>query len=148
MPLGGCEEVSGRHKGYGYGMICELFSSILSLGVTSNQCCTFSDKTGICHGFMAIDPAIFGDPEKIKQHFSDYLEAVRESPKADGKDRIYTHGEKEILAEKDRRENGIPVNDNTMVELANLCEYLKLDFASYFKGYELPKDSKFFSGNY
>jgi len=97
---------------------------------------------------MAIDPAIFGDPEKIKQHFSDYLEAVRESPKADGKDRIYTHGEKEILAEKDRRENGIPVNDNTMVELANLCEYLKLDFASYFKGYELPKDSKFFSGNY
>ena len=35
-----------------------------------------------------------------------------------------------------------------MVELANLCEYLKLDFASYFKGYELPKDSKFFSGNY
>ena len=54
----------------------------------------------------------------------------------------------EILAEKDRRENGIPVNDNTMVELANLCEYLKLDFASYFKGYELPKDSKFFSGNY
>ncbi len=26
-----------------------------------------------------------------------------------------------------------------MVELANLCEYLKLDFASYFKGYELPK---------
>ena len=148
MPLGGCEEVSGSHKGYGYGMICELFSSILSLGVTSDQCCTFSDKTGICHGFMAIDPAIFGDPEKIKQHFSDYLEAVRESPKADGKDRIYTHGEKEILAEKDRRKNGIPVNDNTMVELANLCEYLKLDFASYFKGYELPKDSKFFSGNY
>ena len=148
MPLGGCEEVSGSHKGYGYGMICELFSSILSLGVTSDQCCTFSDKTGICHGFMAIDPAIFGDPEKIKQHFSDYLEAVSESPKADGKDRIYTHGEKEILAEKDRRENGIPVNDNTMVELANLCEYLKLDFASYFKGYELPKDSKFFSGNY
>ena len=148
MPLGGCEEVSGSHKGYGYGMICELFSSILSLGVTSDQCCTFSDKTGICHGFMAIDPAIFGDPEKIKQHFSDYLAPVRESPKADGKDRIYTHGEKEILAEKDRRENGIPVNDNTMVELANLCEYLKLDFASYFKGYELPKDSKFFSGNY
>ena len=148
MPLGGCEEVSGSHKGYGYGMICELFSSILSLGVTSDQCCTFSDKTGICHGFMAIDPAIFGDPEQIKQHFSDYLEAVRESPTADGKDRIYTHGEKEILAEKDRRENGIPVNDNTMVELANLCEYLKLDFASYFKGYELPKDSKFFSGNY
>ena len=61
------------------------------------------------------------------------------------KDRIYTHGEKEVAAEKDRRENGIPVNDNTMVELADLCSYLKLDFGSYFEGYELPKDSKFFT---
>ena len=37
MPLGGNEEISGSHKGYGYGMICELFSSILSLGMTSNH---------------------------------------------------------------------------------------------------------------
>ena len=148
MPLGGNEEVTGSHKGYGYGMVCELFSSILSMGVTSDHCCTFPDKTGICHGFMAIDPAAFGDPEAIKKHFSEYLEALRESPKADGKDRIYTHGEKEVFAEKERREKGIPVNDNTMVELANLCGYLKLDFHKYFEGYELPKDSKFFTGNY
>ena len=148
MPLGGCEEVNGSHKGYGYGMLCEIFSSILSLGVTSDQCCTFDDKTGICHGFMAMNPAIFGDAEKIKAHFSAYLKALRESPKADGKEQIYTHGEKEILAEKNRRENGIPVNDNTMVELASLCDYLKLDFADYFQGYELPQNSQFFSGNY
>ena len=148
MPLGGNEEVSGSHKGYGYGMLCELFSSILSMGVTSDKCCTFPDKTGICHGFMAINPAAFGDPDAIRKHFSEYLEALRESPKADGQDRIYTHGEKEVAAEKDRKENGIPVNDNTMVELADLCSYLKLDFGSYFEGYELPKDSKFFNGNY
>ena len=148
MPLGGNEEVSGSHKGYGYGMLCELFSSILSMGVTSDKCCTFPDKTGICHGFMAINPAAFGDPDAIRKHFSEYLEALRESPKADGQERIYTHGEKEVAAEKDRKENGIPVNDNTLVELADLCSYLKLDFGSYFEGYELPKDSKFFNGNY
>ncbi|MDY2897188.1 MAG: Ldh family oxidoreductase, partial [Candidatus Limivivens sp.] len=84
----------------------------------------------------------------IRRHFSEYLEALRESPKAEGKDRIYTHGEKEVFAEKERREHGLPVNDNTMVELANLCGYLKLDFDKYFDGYELPKDSKFFTGNY
>ena len=105
MPLGGNEEVTGSHKGYGYGMLCELFSSILSMGVTSDHCCTFPDKTGICHGFMAIDPAAFGDPQAIRRHFSEYLEA-------------------------------------------NLCGYLKLDFDKYFDGYELPKDSKFFTGNY
>ena len=37
MPLGGNEEVTGSHKGYGYGMLCELFSSILSMGVTSDH---------------------------------------------------------------------------------------------------------------
>ena len=55
---------------------------------------------------------------------------------------------KKSLAEKDRREHGLPVNDNTMVELANLCGYLGLDFNKYFDGYELPKESKFFTGNY
>ena len=148
VPLGGDTEQLGGHKGYGYGMICELFSSILSMGVTSDKCCTFKDKTGICHGFAAIDPAIFGNADDIRAHFSEYLETLRQSPKAEGAEQIYTHGEKEVFAEKERRENGIPVNDNTMVELANLCNYLKVDFGSYFKGYELPKDSKFFSGNY
>ena len=132
MPLGGSTEQLGSHKGYGYGMIAELFSSILSLGVTSNECCTFPDKTGICHGFAAINPAIFGDAEAIKKHFSEYLQALRNAPLAEGAERIYTHGEKEVFAEKDRRENGIPVNDGTMVELFDLCNYLKLDFASYF----------------
>lgn len=148
MPLGGADEVSGSHKGYGYGMICELFSSIFSLGVTSNECCTFKDKTGICHGFLAMDPGIFGDAEKIKDHLSEYLQALRESPKAEGAARIYTHGEKEIFAEKERREKGIPVNDNTMVELAELCKYLKLDFGAYFKDYKLPEENRFFTGNY
>lgn len=118
------------------------------MGVTSDHCCTFPDKTGICHGFIAINPAVFGNPDEIRKHFSDYLEALRESPKAEGQERIYTHGEKEVLAEKERMEHGIPVNDNTMVELGNLCSYLKLDFQKYFPGYKLPSDSKFFTGNY
>lgn len=148
VPLGGSGELSGSHKGYGYGMLCELMSSIFSLGVTSDACCTFSDKTGICHGFVAMDPAIFGDAKKIEEHLSNYLQALRESPKAEGAERIYTHGEKEVFAEKERRENGIPVNDNTMIELAELCEYLKLDFHAYFEGYQIGKDNEFFKGNY
>lgn len=148
MPLGGNEEVSGSHKGYGYGMLCEIFSSILSLGVTSAHCCTFPDKTGICHGFIAIDPKIFGDAEAIKKHFSEYMEELRQSPKAEGQERIYTHGEKEVSATKRALEEGIPVNDNTMLELADLCDYLKMDFESYFEGYEIEDTGKMFRGNY
>ncbi len=148
MPLGGASEVSGGHKGYGYGMIAEIFSSILSMGITSDQCCTFPDKTGICHGFVAINPAAFGDAEAIKKHFSEYLESLRNAPRAEGAEQIYTHGQKEVLAQEDRRKNGIPVNDGTMVELLDLCNYLKLDFEKYFPGYEPPAEFAGFSGNY
>ena len=148
MPLGGSTELLGSHKGYGYGMIAELFSSILSQGVTSDYCCTFPDKTGICHGFAALDPTMFGNPEDIKAHFNAYLERLRESDKAAGAERIYTHGEKEVLAEADRRKNGIQVNDGTMMELLDLCSYLKLDPDAYFPGYKPADDYAGFSSSY
>ncbi len=147
MPLGGSTEQLGSHKGYGYGMICEIFSSILSMGETSNYCMT-GGKGRICHGFAAINPAFFGDPAEIKAHFSTYLQELRDAPKAEGQERIYTHGEKEVAAVKDRMENGIPVNDNTMVEMLDLANYLKLDFASYFGDYLPPVREAVFKGNY
>jgi len=77
MPLGGSTEQLGSHKGYGYGMLCEIFSSILSMGATSNYCMT-GGKGQICHSFMAINPAFFGNAEAIKAHFSTYLQELRE----------------------------------------------------------------------
>ena len=45
-------------------------------------------------------------------------------------------------------ENGIPVNDNTMVEVLDLCDYLGLDFGSYFGDYRPPVKKDVFKGNY
>lgn len=134
MPLGGGAETLGGHKGYGLGMLVEIFSSILSLGMTSSQCMQ-GTKGGICHGFMAIDPAVFGDASAIKAHFSAYLQELRDAPKAKGQQRIYTHGEKEIAAMEQRRANGIPVHENTMAEVWDMCAYLGLDFSAYFGDY-------------
>ena len=147
MPLGGSEELLGSHKGYGFGMISELFSSILSMGMTSNKCMQGA-KSGICHGFAAINPNIFGDVEVIKDHFSAYLQELRDAPKAKGQPRIYIHGEKEEEAMKDRLENGIPVDENTMTELWDICEYLKLNFAKYFGDYSPHVNGAVFKGNY
>ena len=130
MPLGGETEQTGSHKGYGYGMFCEIFTSILSMGLTSNH--THTDgKGGTCHGFLAIDPAVFGDAAAIKEHLSVFLKELRESPKKEGETRIYTHGEKEVFAEKDRRENGIAVNINTVAEMVDMSRYVGLDPVKY-----------------
>ena len=130
MPLGGETEQLGGHKGYGYGMFCEIFCSILSMGITSNHTHT-NGKGGTCHGFMAVDPKIFGDADAIKEHLSTFLCELRESPKAEGATRIYTHGEKEIIAKADRMENGIDVNINTVAEMFEMCKYVGLNPVDY-----------------
>lgn len=130
MPLGGEIEQNGGHKGYGYGMLCEIFCSILSLGATSNNTNT-GDMAGICHSFIAIDPKIFGDSAEIKKHFSTFLQELRDAPKAEGAARIYTHGEKEALAYTDRMKNGIEININTVAEMHELANYLGMDVDDY-----------------
>ncbi len=130
LPLGGVEEKTGSHKGYGYGMFVEIFCSILSMGITSNHT-HIGSKGGTCHGFIAIDPKVFGDAAAIKEHFSTFLQELRESPKALGQDRIYTHGEKEHFAYEDRMKNGIPVNVNTVAEMKSFCEFAGLDVEEY-----------------
>lgn len=130
MPLGGETEQSGGHKGYGFGMVCEIFTSILSMGMTSNHTHT-GGKGGTCHGFIAIDPRVFGDADQIKAHLSQFLEELRQSPKAQGAQRIYTHGEKEQFAYADRMKNGIDVHINTLAEMKEMCQYLGMDITSY-----------------
>jgi LDH2 family malate/lactate/ureidoglycolate dehydrogenase len=130
MPLGGDCEQSGGHKGYGYGMFCEIFCSILSMGLTSNHTNT-GGVGGTCHGFIVVDPKIFGDSEQIKQHFSTFLQELRDAPKAEGATRIYTHGEKEVIAYADRMNNGIDVNINTVAEMKDMANYLNMDFDAY-----------------
>lgn len=130
LPLGGATEKMGSHKGYGFGMIVELFTGIIGLSNTSAH--TYVDGKGkISHSFMAINPEIFGDPEAIKAHLSEYLEELRNSPKAEGQLRIYTHGEKEFFAYRDRMQNGINVNVKTVKEMKELGEYLGMDVKAY-----------------
>ncbi|WP_409227564.1 Ldh family oxidoreductase [Gudongella sp. SC589] len=133
LPIGGSQETSGGHKGYGYGMMAEIFSSIMSMGLTSNYCLR-DGVDGCSHGFLAIDPGIFGDREEIKKHLSAYLEEIRGSEKAEGAERIYTHGEKEAEALKDRMEKGILLNGGTLEEIRDICKELDIDFKLPLKG--------------
>ena len=78
----------------------------------------------------------FGDAEAIAKHFSTYLTELRESPKANGAERIYTHGEKEMEAIKKVQKEGIPVNVNTVKEMVEMAEYLGMDVKAYFGDFD------------
>jgi LDH2 family malate/lactate/ureidoglycolate dehydrogenase len=121
-PLGGQGELHGGHKGYGLGVIVEIFTAVLSGGLTSNYINITPDLNGICHYFMAVDIGVFGDRETIKSRMSAFLRELRDSGKAEGQDRIYTHGEKEMEAMTSRIREGIPVNPKTLEEMRAIAE--------------------------
>lgn len=119
-PLGGVGELYGGHKGYGLGLIVDIFTAILSGGLSSNHVNVTPGLNGICHYFMALDYGIFGDKETIKVNMSSFLRELRESRKAEGQERIYTHGEKETEMMASRIKGQIPVNEKTLAEMKDI----------------------------
>lgn len=131
FPLGGFSEETGSHKGYGLGIIVELFTSIVTGGTTSPHVRNSGNAdTSFC--LMAIDYGIFGDKKEIKDRMSKLLQELRESPKADGHDRIFTHGEKEVESKAQKLHDGVPVNEKTLQELKDIGASQGLNFDDYF----------------
>ena len=132
FPLGGFSELTGSHKGYGLGIIVEMFTSIFAGGTTSPHVKNSGNAdTSFC--FWAIDYGIFGDKKEIKDRMSLLLKELRESPKADGCDRIYTHGEKEVESMAEKLKIGIPANEKTIAELREIGNVVGLNYDDYFK---------------
>ena len=121
LPLGGGTETTGGHKGYGLSLIVELLTGVLSGGNTSDKVSDFG--AGICHHFVAIDPGLFGDRASMVNHFSAYLDEIRALPALPG-ERVYVHGDKEVIARKDRQQHGIPMSDVTYQELVDISARL------------------------
>ena len=120
-PLGGVGELHGGHKGYGLGAIVDIFTAVISMGLTSNHVNVTPGHTGICHYFMAIDYGIFGDKAAIKAGLSKFLKELRESKKAEGQERVYTHGEKETEMMAARIKGQIPINNKTLSEMKDIA---------------------------
>ena len=72
---------------------------------------------------MAIDYGMFGDKKEIEASLSKYLQELRESPKAEGEERIFTHGEKEVESDIRVRAEGISLNDKTYGEMQMIGEF-------------------------
>jgi len=131
FPIGGYSKETGSHKGYGLGIIAELMTGIFSGGHTSPHV----ENGGMgdtSFNFTVIDYGMFGDKAEIRKRMSTLLQELRDSAKAEGRDRIYTPGEPEMESMADKLANGIPVNEKTEEELRMIGEYVGVDYAEYF----------------
>ncbi len=129
-PLGGTRERSG-HKGYGLGLMVEILTGPLSGGVWSNHVNrqfeqTFPPSTG--HFFMAWRIDAFREPEEFIAAMDQMVQELRETPVADdAPGPVLVPGDPEVAAERDNRENGIPVAPGLARELAKMAERIGID---------------------
>ena len=118
--LGGATESLGGHKGYGLGLLVELLTAGLSLGTASFN--TYEETCGVCHYFQATRLDLFGDVKGIQKHITGILDHIKNSPTAQGKERIYIHGEKEYERREKSLKEGIWLDPATW---ARLDDYAK-----------------------
>jgi L-2-hydroxycarboxylate dehydrogenase (NAD+) len=125
-PLGGIGEETAGYKGYGYATVVEILSSALQQGAFMQMLTGTREGKKVPyplgHFFIAVDIQAFTDPSDFKKTTGDILRELRASRKMPGQERIYTAGEKEYDTWMQRKDGGLPFNQDLLREFRGLCE--------------------------
>ena len=110
LPLGGVEEISGGHKGYGLGTMVDIFSGVLSGGSFGLNVYGHGKDAppDVCHFFGVIDPSLFNPINEFVSSMDEFIKELRNKPKTKGQDRIWIHGEKEWISQRKNAEE-VPI---------------------------------------
>jgi Malate/L-lactate dehydrogenases len=138
-PLGGVGEETGGYKGYGYATVVEILSAALQQGSFMKMLIGSKDGKkvpySVGHFFIVIDISAFTDPEDFKKTTGNILRELRASKKMPGQTRIYTAGEKENDTWLQRKNKGVPFNNELLEEFRGLCNTYDLKgYLPYFEG--------------
>lgn len=131
LPLGGKGEETSGYKGYGYATLVELLSAALQDGIFLKDTIGIVEdgqkRLKVGHFFLAINIENFIPLESFKKTAGTIMRGLRNSKKIPGAERIYTAGEKESIAEKQRAKTGIPINKNLQQDIKTMQKELKLN---------------------
>ena len=124
LPLGGAEEEGGCHKGYGLALAVDIFSGLLSGSAFGPKLYAQRDAPAkVSHFLGAIKIEAFIEPALFKSMMDEYINILKNSEKAAGKDRIFIHGEKEFELHEQQKEE-VNIYYKVVEELRNIGEEL------------------------
>ena len=109
LPLGGEGEEHSGHKGYGLALMVDVLCGVLSGSATGLGVDVDKAKPNVGHFFMALDPAAFRPLDEFRRDMDRLARELKNSPKAQGQNRIYVHGEKSLAKTEKYRREGIPL---------------------------------------
>lgn len=121
LPLGGTRE-QGSHKGYGFAMMVELLSTLLS----GSSPIMLERGSGSKSHFAAYNIAAFTDVEQFKRTMDDMLETLRTADPAPDQERVLYPGLSEHEALQERRANGIPLHKEVIEWFSQITAELEL----------------------
>ncbi|PIU55642.1 MAG: malate dehydrogenase [Chloroflexi bacterium CG07_land_8_20_14_0_80_45_17] len=126
LPLGGAEEESGGHKGYGLCLVVDIFSGVLSGSEFGPNLYARKDiPAKVAHFFGAIKIDAFIELALFKSMMDEYINILKNSEKAAGKDRIFIHGEKEFELYEQQKEE-VRLYYKVVEELRNIGEEVNI----------------------
>lgn len=104
LPVGATREM-GSHKGYGLGVVAQVFSGILSTGQFGPY-----GAGKMTHFVAAYSIDAFTDVDRFKKSMDEFLRYLRETRPAPGHDRVYYAGLPEHEESQRRTAEGIPLH--------------------------------------
>ncbi|MFX1406984.1 MAG: Ldh family oxidoreductase [Promethearchaeota archaeon] len=136
LPLGGKGEDTAGYKGYGYATVVELLSAALQEGIYLRDTLGIEEngqkRLKVGHFFLAMNTDSFIGLNSFKKTAGNIMRELRSSKKDPSAEKIYTAGEKEHLAEKERKRIGIPLNESLQIDIRVMQKELNL------KDYNFP----------
>lgn len=115
LPMGG----SQAYKGFGLGLMVEIFAGALSGGVTIRE--TPINQNGNCVFMLTLDPENLGGASHFAAEVSQMVDFMRGCPRIEGVDAIQLPGDPERRTLAERSEKGIPLDDGNYGQLAALA---------------------------
>lgn len=120
VPLGGITEILSGHKGYGLAMLVELLTGGLA-GGTPSKFIPLAHE-GICFFFMAIDPALFGNAQEVREHVKYIIGEYRKTTALDPALPVLMPGDKSRAARENAMKYGIELSPEIIEILRNVAK--------------------------
>jgi LDH2 family malate/lactate/ureidoglycolate dehydrogenase len=136
LPIGGTNEVSGSHKGYGLSTMVEILCAALQDGSYLNGLLG-QDSEGkpapynLGHFFLAINIDFFTDINSFKKTSTRICTELQGSKLLPGRERIWVAGEKEYEQELEVRAKGVPIIPNLQRNIQIIQQELGLEIISF-----------------
>jgi len=132
LPLGGEGELYSGYKGYGMAIFVDILCGVLSGGAYANLVNKSKDgkpaPANVSHFLMAIDIESFIDLETFTSNMDDLMDRLQNSEKAQNREHIFIHGEKEYIKYEKHEKEGIPLQDKVYDTLKSIAQERNVDF--------------------